>query len=86
MSFEGGIIGGFSIRLVVRHLLSMGRMTAEAWVHLIEELIDLKLARFAEANMKLSPELTRLLQDKRETDRQRLQQIRAELVRTLQGC
>jgi hypothetical protein len=60
-------------------------MTAEVWVRLIEELIDLKLARFAETNMKLSPDLTRLLQDKRETDRQRLQQIRVELVRTLQG-
>ena len=61
-------------------------MTAETWVRLIEEMIDLKLARFAETNMKLSPELTRLLQDKRETDRQRLQLVRAELVRTLQGA
>lgn len=60
-------------------------MTAEAWVRLIEEMIDLKLARFAEANIKLSPDLTRLLQDKRESDRQRLQQVRTELVRTLQG-
>ena len=60
-------------------------MTAEAWVQLIEELIDIKLARFTAANMKLSPELTRLLHDKRDTDRQRLQQIRAELARTLQG-
>jgi hypothetical protein len=60
-------------------------MTAEAWVQLIEELIDIKLARFAAANMKLSPELTRLLHDKRDTDRQRLQQIRAELAQTLQG-
>jgi hypothetical protein len=61
-------------------------MTAEAWVRLIEEMIDLKLARFAETNMKLSPELTRLLQDKRETDHCRLQQIRSELVRTLHGA
>jgi hypothetical protein len=60
-------------------------MTAEAWVHLLEELIDLKLQQFAETTMKLTPELTRLLQDKRETDRRRLQQIRVELVRTLQG-
>jgi len=70
---------------VVHLLLYVAPMTAEAWVRLIEELIDLKLARFAEANMKLSPELARLLQDKRDTDRQRLQQVRAELVRTLQG-
>jgi hypothetical protein len=60
-------------------------MTAEAWVHLLEELIDLKLQQFAETTMKLTPELTRVLQDKRETDRRRLQQIRVELVRTLQG-
>jgi hypothetical protein len=59
-------------------------MTAEAWVRLMEEMIDLKLQQFAEANMKLTPELTRLLQDKRETDRRRLEQIRTELIRTLQ--
>jgi hypothetical protein len=60
-------------------------MTAEAWVRLIEEMIDLKLQQFAEATAKLSPDLTRFLQDKRETDRRRLEQIRTELVRTLQG-
>jgi hypothetical protein len=60
-------------------------MTADAWVQLLEEMIDLKLQHFAESTMKLTPELTRLLQDKRETDRRRLQQIRAELVRTLQA-
>jgi 3-phenylpropionate/cinnamic acid dioxygenase small subunit len=59
-------------------------MTAEAWVQLLEEMVDLKLQQFAETTMKLTPELTRLLQDKRETDRRRLQQIRTELVRTLQ--
>lgn len=59
-------------------------MTAEAWVQLLEEMVDLKLQQFAETTMKLTPELTRLLQDKRETDRHRLQQIRTELVRTLQ--
>jgi hypothetical protein len=60
-------------------------MTAEAWVRLMEEMIDLKLQQFAEATAKLSPELSRFLQDKRETDRRRLDQIRVELVRTLQG-
>ena len=59
-------------------------MTAEAWVQLLEEMVDLKLQQFAETTMKLTPELTRLLQDKRETDRRRLQQIRTELIRTLQ--
>jgi len=61
-------------------------MTAESWVRLIEEMIDVKLQQFAETNMKLTPELSNLLQDKRETDRRRLQQIRTELVRTLQGA
>jgi hypothetical protein len=60
-------------------------MTAEAWVRLIEEMIDLKLRQFAESTAKLSPDLARFLVDKRETDRQRLNQIRIELVRTLQG-
>jgi hypothetical protein len=60
-------------------------MTAEAWVQLIEEMIDLKLQQLAEATMKLTPELARMLQDKRETDRRRLQQIRVELVRALQA-
>ena len=60
-------------------------MTAEAWVRLIEEMIDLKLQQFVESSTKLSPDLARFLVDKRETDRRRLDQIRTELVRTLQG-
>jgi len=60
-------------------------MTAESWVGLIEEMIDLKLQKFAESTAKLSPEISRFLQDKRETDRRRMDQIRSELVRTLQG-
>jgi len=60
-------------------------MTAEAWVRLLEEMIDLKLQKFAEATTKLSPELSRYLQDKREDNRRRLDQIRTELVQTLQG-
>jgi hypothetical protein len=71
---------------MARQLLYFCAMTAESWVQLIEEMIDLKLQQLAETNMKLTPELTRLLQDKRETDRRRLQQIRTELVRTLQGA
>ena len=60
-------------------------MTAEAWVRLVEEMIDLKLQQFVESTTKLSPDLARFLVDKRETDRRRLDQIRTELVRTLQG-
>jgi hypothetical protein len=61
----------------------MTRMTAEAWVHLIEEMIDLKIQHYAESTMKVSHEVAKVLLDKRETDRRRLEQIRAELVRTL---
>ncbi len=64
---------------------NFGAMTAEAWVRMIEEMIDLKLQHFTEATTKLSPDLARFLVDKRETDRRRLDQIRTELVRTLQG-
>jgi hypothetical protein len=60
-------------------------MTAEAWVRLIEEMIDLKLQQFVDSTSKRSPDLARFLVDKRETDRRRLDQIRTELVRTLQG-
>ena len=60
------------------------RMTPEAWVHLFEEMMDLKIQHYAESTMKISPEVQKVLQDKRETDRRRLEQIRAELVRTLQ--
>ena len=35
--------------------------------------------------MKLTPELTRVLQEKRETDRRRLEQMRRELIRGLEG-
>lgn len=46
--------------------------------------MDLKLQQYAESQLKVTPELTRLLHEKRETDRRRLDQIRAELVRFLQ--
>jgi 3-phenylpropionate/cinnamic acid dioxygenase small subunit len=60
-------------------------MTAEAWVHLIEEMMDLKIQQYAESTMKVSPELAKILQEKRETDRRRLEQIRTELARTLKS-
>lgn len=60
-------------------------MSPEAWVHLIEEMMDLKIQHYAESSMKVSAEVAKVLQDKRETDRRRLEQIRAELVRTLKA-
>jgi len=60
-------------------------MTAEILIRLLEEMMDLKLQQFAETQLKLPPELSRILHDKRDTDRRRLDQIRAELVRFLQS-
>ena len=58
-------------------------MTAESLIGLIEEMMDLKIQQHAESTMKATPEITRILHDKRETDHRRLDQIRAELVRLL---
>jgi len=60
-------------------------MTPEAWVQLIEEMMDLKIQHFAESNMKVSAEVSKILHEKRETDRRRLEQIHTELVRTLKS-
>jgi hypothetical protein len=56
---------------------------AESFITLVEEMMDLKLQRYAETHLKLNPELNHILAEKRETDRRRLLQIRAELVRFL---
>ena len=60
-------------------------MNGETLVKLIEEMIDLKLQQRAQANLKANPEIARILDEKRLTDRRRLEQIRAELVRLLGG-
>ncbi len=60
-------------------------MNSEYLVQLVEEMIDLKIQQYAETNLKLSPEVSRILFEKRETDRRRLAQIRSELVRMLGG-
>jgi hypothetical protein len=56
-------------------------MNNEASVKLIEEMMDLKLQQYAESQLRPTPEVARLLYEKRETDRRRLDQIRAELIR-----
>ena len=60
-------------------------MNGEALVKLIEEMIDLKLQQHAQTNLKASPEIARILEEKRFNDRRRLEQMRAELVRLLGG-
>lgn len=61
----------------------MMSMTAESLVGLFEEMMDLKIQSYAQSHLKLTPDLLRVLQEKRETDRRRLEQIRNELVRFL---
>ena len=60
-------------------------MTAQILVQLLEEMMDLKVQKYAETHLKLTPEVAALLKDKRETDRRRLDQIRLELVRFLES-
>jgi hypothetical protein len=60
-------------------------MTADHLVRLLEEMMDLKLQQYAQTQLKVSPEVAMLLNDKRETDRRRLDQIRKELVRFLES-
>jgi hypothetical protein len=60
-------------------------MTAETLVRLIEEMIDIKIQQFAELSMRPNPEVARILHEKRETDRRRLEQIKGEMVRILKG-
>jgi hypothetical protein len=58
-------------------------MTAETLIRLLEEMMDIKMQQYAQYHLKLNPEVAKLLTEKRETDRRRLQQIRTELVRFL---
>jgi len=58
-------------------------MNAEMVVKLVEEMIDLKVQQYAESHLKGNPEVAKILSEKRETDRRRLEQIRREMVRVL---
>jgi hypothetical protein len=59
------------------------RMSAETFVRLIEELVDIKVQYHLANKMKTSSDLARLVAVKRETDRQRADQIRVELIQAL---
>ncbi len=58
-------------------------MTAENLIGLIEEMVDLKVRQHVELHLKLSPQLSRMAQQKRAEDSARLEQIRSELVQAL---
>ena len=60
-------------------------MSAQEFVGLLEKLIDLKLQQQAELQMKVAPEMNHLLQEKRESDRQKIVQIKRQLVTALES-
>ena len=60
-------------------------MNAEAMVKLIEEMIDLKVQQHAQLNIKANPEVARILEEKRLTDRRRLEQVKVELIQAFSG-
>ena len=58
---------------------------AEQFVRLIEEMIHLKLQMELDANKRPTPEIARVLSEKRITDQRRLEQIRMEMTMLLNG-
>jgi hypothetical protein len=58
-------------------------MSAETFVKLIEELVELKVQVHLANHVKTSPELARVLGRKRESDRLRVEQVRLELIQAL---
>jgi hypothetical protein len=59
-------------------------MSPNQFVGFLEELIDIKIRNYAETQVKARPEVSRLLQEKREEDRRRVEEIRRELVAVLE--
>ncbi len=58
-------------------------MSPERFIDLLEELVDVKVQQYSEPHMKMTPEIGRMLQEKRENDRLRVDHIKSELVRIL---
>ena len=58
-------------------------MDNEKFVKLIDEMVDLRVQQHTAAGLKVNPALAKILAEKRETDRHRLEQVRAELVQML---
>jgi hypothetical protein len=54
-------------------------------IRLIEEMIDLKIQQHSESHLKPTSEVAKLLEEKRHTDRRRLEQIKADFVRIIEG-
>ena len=60
-------------------------MSAQEFVGLLEKLINLKLQAQAELQMKVAPEMNHFLQEKRESDRQKIVQIKRQLITVLES-
>jgi hypothetical protein len=60
-------------------------MSAETFVNLIEEMVDIKVRQRGEMHLHVKPELARMVQEKRSDDRRRLEMIKQELARLLTG-
>jgi hypothetical protein len=58
-------------------------MSAETFVKLLEEMVDLKVQHHLANQIKMSSALTRVVASKRESDRQRAAEIRTELINAL---
>ena len=58
-------------------------MTAQMFVKLLEEMVDIKVNHQAESHLRPKPEFARLLQEKQFADRRRLELIKQELTRLL---
>ena len=60
-------------------------MNADAFVKLVEEMVELKVRIQMEANLKTSPEVAKVLYQKQESDRRRLELLKTEMARQLVG-
>ena len=47
--------------------------------------MDIKVQLLAQSSMKVSPDVARILHEKRDTDKRRLEQVRTEMIRILNG-
>jgi len=58
-------------------------MQPSTFLGLLEEMIDIKVQQHTEAHLKTTPEVAAVLLQKRQTDKRRIDQIRAELLRLM---
>jgi hypothetical protein len=78
-------IQAFLAQLAGAEVASIRPMKPINFIALLEEMVDLKVQQHTESHLKTTPEIAMVLAQKRETDRRRLDQIRAELIRVLTG-